>query len=195
MIEKRNSKEQYKAVVMGTSAGGFAALSRLLPCFGKDFPLPILIVQHLYADSTDFMAQNLNADCALQVKEVDEKEEILPATAYLAPANYHLLLERNFTLSLTIDQKVNFCRPSIDVLFESAVDVCGSRLIGVLLTGANADGAQGLRLIKEAGGVTIVQNPGTAEVSAMPAAAISLFNVDYVADLEDMYPTIIKLLE
>lgn len=190
-----SGKLKYKAVVIGASAGGFAALSSLLPQFEKNFPLPIIIVQHLYPESTDFMAQNLNAACVLKVREANEKETIRGGTVYIAPANYHLLLERDHTLSLTIDQKVNFSRPSIDVLFESAVDVYGNELIGVLLTGANSDGAQGLRLIKEAGGCTIIQNPRTAEVDAMPQSALDLFNVDFTLDLDDIYLQLKKVIE
>jgi two-component system chemotaxis response regulator CheB len=188
------NKSEVGAVVVGASAGGFAALANLLPFFEKEFPLPIIIAQHLYPESTNFMAQSLNINCAIDVKEADEKEKLQAGTAYIAPANYHLLIECDRTLSLTIDSKVNFSRPSIDVLFESAVDVYGSALIGVLLTGANSDGAQGLRLIKEAGGKTIVQDPATAEVETMPMAAIKLFKVDYILNLELIYTTVNEIL-
>jgi two-component system chemotaxis response regulator CheB len=111
----------------------------------------------------------------------------------LAPANYHLLIEANNTFSLTIDPKVNFCRPAIDVLFETAAGVYRDKLIGVLLTGANSDGARGLQKIKQLGGVTIVEDPQTAEVSAMPMAAIEKFKVDYILPLEKIYAKLSEL--
>jgi len=171
-------------VVIGVSAGGLRALSTLLPALPKTFPLPVLVVQHRLAESDDFLAHMLNRIAAVRVKEAEEKEQLQPGVVYLAPADYHLLAERNGTLSLSVDAKENYSRPSIDVLFESAAYVWTSSLIGIILTGANSDGAKGLKLIKEKGGTTIIQNPATAEYSEMPRAALAA--ADHVLDLPDI---------
>jgi two-component system chemotaxis response regulator CheB len=174
----------FQAVVIGVSAGGMKALSTLLPILPKDFPLPILVVQHRLAGSDDYITKNLNQICALQVKEAEEKEALKAGCVYIAPADYHLLVERDETLSLSVDEKVNYSRPAIDVLFESAAYVWSSGLIGIVLTGANSDGAKGLASIKQQGGTAIVQNPETAEHSTMPKAALA--SADYVLDLKEI---------
>jgi two-component system chemotaxis response regulator CheB len=158
------------------------ALSTLLPTLPKDFPLPILVVQHRLASSDDYLTKTLNHLCAVRVKEAEEKELLQAGCVYIAPPDYHMLVERDQTLSLSVDEKENYSRPSIDVLFESAAYVWTSALIGVVLTGANSDGAKGLALIKAKGGVTIVQNPATAEHDFMPRAALGW--ADYVLELE-----------
>lgn len=174
----------FRAVVIGVSAGGLDALSTLLPALPKDFPLPILVVQHRLAGSDDYLAQSLDRICAVQVKEAEEKEKLKQGTVYLAPADYHLLIERDETIALSIDAKENYSRPSIDVLFESAAYVWASLLIGMVLTGANSDGAKGLALIKQRGGTTIVQDPETAEYDTMPRAALPC--ADYVLPLPEI---------
>lgn len=181
----------FRAVVIGVSAGGLHALSTLLPALPASFPLPILIVQHRPAGSDDFLAKNLNRISALTVKEAEEKEELRGGVAYIAPADYHLLVERNETLSLSAEPKENFSRPSIDVLFESAAYVWSEKLIGVILTGANSDGANGLALIKQRGGVAMVQDPKTAEHDAMPRAAIEASPIDTILPI----PKIAALLK
>jgi len=178
----------FTAIVLGTSAGGYAALDALFRQIDSDFSLPLIIVQHLYPDSNDLLARNLNAVCSLNVCEANEKQKIQSGNIYISPANYHLLIEADCTFSLNIDLKVNYSRPSIDVLVESAADIYKDQLIGILLTGANSDGAKGLRYIKTKGGITIVQDPKSAEVPAMPLSAINLFTVDYILPLEKIYP-------
>ena len=202
MSEKKNfekrtnqSSSVYRVVVIGTSAGGFDALRQMFTGLDQSFPLPVLIVQHMSPGSDDFMARSLNSICGLHVKEAEEKEKIYPGNIYIAPANYHLMVEEDETLSLSTDAKVNFCRPSIDVLFESAADVYHERLIGVILTGANSDGARGLLRIKENGGLTIVQDPVTAEVDIMPRSALNLFGVDYVLPVAKIMPFIEKFVQ
>ncbi|MBN1876767.1 MAG: chemotaxis protein CheB, partial [Anaerolineae bacterium] len=138
---------EYQAIVIGVSAGGTTALKQLLPVFPRTYPLPLIIVQHLHPQQDKTLIELYNNLSALTVKEADEKEPIRPGYAYFAPPNYHLLIEDDKTFSLSIDEKVNYARPAIDVLFESAVDVYGPHLIGVILTGANNDGAAGLRRI------------------------------------------------
>ena len=178
-----NKNVEYQAIVMGASAGGTAALEKLLPLFPPNYPLPIIIVQHLHPLQGSFLVEHYNSLCALRVKDADEKEEIKAGTIYFAPPNYHLLIEDDRTFALSVDRSVNFSRPSIDVLFESAVDAYHSHLIGVILTGANHDGAAGLRRIGRSGGLTIVQDPAGAEHSAMPKAAIAAADVDHILPL------------
>ncbi len=179
-------KNPFRAVVIGVSAGGLKALTTLLPLLPKAYPLPVLVVQHRLAESDDYLTKSLDRICAARVKEAEEKEAARAGHVYLAPANYHLLVERNETLSLSIDERENFSRPSIDVLFESAAYAWSARLIGIVLTGANADGARGLALIKKRGGLTLVQDPATAEHDAMPRAAMKACLVDHVLKLPEI---------
>ena len=162
------------------------ALTELLPILPADYPLPIVIVQHLHPLQDGFHIELYDKKCALSVKEAEDKEPIRIGHVYFAPPNYHLLIEDNRTFSLSTDEKVNYCRPSIDVLFESAADVYGPRLAAIILTGANNDGAEGLRLIKEKGGLVIVQDPQSAEFSLMPAAALQVVKPDFVFGLTEI---------
>ena len=176
----------YQAVVIGVSAGGLEALKVLLRLIPADFALSIVIVQHLHPLQDRFHIELLNEACCISVQEAEEKEPVMPGIVYFAPPNYHLLIEADKTFSLSIDEKVNFSRPSIDVLFETAAEAYGSGLIGVILTGANRDGALGLRRIKENGGLTIVQDPGTAQFSIMPSAAMAETKVDHVLTVTEI---------
>jgi len=151
--------------------------------FPADYLLPIIVVQHLHPTQKNTLLVHLDNLCPMIVKEADEKEAIQPGHIYFAPPNYHLLVERDRTFALSIDERVNYSRPSIDVLFESAVDVYGFGVIGVILTGANNDGAAGLQTIKARGGLTFVQDPETAEVPYMPQAAIAASRVDHILPL------------
>jgi len=178
-------KREFRAIVIGASAGGFGALKTIFGLLREDLPVPILIVQHMSPGTSDFMARHLNSVSKMNVKEADEKESLMAGTAYIAPPNYHLLVESDRTISLSVDERVNYSRPSIDVLFESASEVFGDALIGIVLTGANSDGSAGLKKIKEAGGLTVVQDPCCAEVPAMPQAALSAVGKpDHVLVLE-----------
>ena len=161
-----------EAIVIGASAGAVEALTKLLPSLKPGFPLPIIIVVHVPADRRSAMADLFRAKCAIEVREAEDKEAIAAGTIYFAPPNYHLLVEADRTLSLSCDAPVLFSRPSIDVLFESAADALGPRLIGIILTGANGDGARGLKAIIDAGGSGIVQTPSSAFASTMPEAAL-----------------------
>jgi len=185
----------YKAVVVGVSAGGMSALGEILPRLPDDFPVPVIIVQHISPQSDNYMIRHFNNLSKITVKEADEKEAILPGHAYFAPPNYHLLVEEDQTFSLSVENRVNFSRPSIDVLFESAIDAWYSSLIGIILTGANNDGSKGLKKIKDFGGLTIVQDPKTAEVSAMPDSAIKLFKPDHILKLKDIAPFLVSLFK
>ena len=137
-----------------------------------NFPLPIFVVVHLPADQNSVMAECLQSKCWLQVKEAEDKEPIQAGTVYVAPPDYHLLVEQDQRLSLSSEEAVQFSRPSIDVLFESAADVYGESLVGVILSGANNDGAQGLQAVIDAGGVGLVQLPDLAHARTMPQAAL-----------------------
>ncbi|PKP53615.1 MAG: chemotaxis protein CheB [Bacteroidetes bacterium HGW-Bacteroidetes-1] len=176
----------YKTIVIGTSAGGFKALKTIITELPQSFCLPIIIVQHLSPQSDGFMAQYFNQISHLQVKEADSGEPIRPNHVYIAPANYHLLIEKDETLSLTVDEKVNYARPSIDVMFESAAMTFQNRLVAIILTGANDDGTKGICTIKRLGGLTIAQSPETAEVGVMPKAAIEAGCVDLILGLEEI---------
>lgn len=182
------SQRVYEAIVIGVSAGGMQALSTILPELPKDFSLPLIVVQHIQEGSKSGLSKYLDRISKILVKEADEKELIRPGTVYLAPASYHLLIEEDRTFSLSVDPRVNYARPSIDVLFESAADVYENGLIGVILTGANSDGSQGLKKIKQYGGLTIVQDPATAVAECMPLMAIQATEVDHVLRLEDIGP-------
>ena len=182
-------------MVIGVSAGGLVALTSLLPVLPAGYPLSILVVQHVHASSDGYLNEILDNQCSLHVKEAEEKEKIEPGTIYIAPPNYHLLVETDMTMALNVDDKVRFSRPSIDVLFESAADVFENHLVGIVLTGANDDGARGLRSIKEHGGLTIVQEPTEAEFPLMPEAALSMSRVDHVLPLAEIGRLLVQLGE
>ena len=175
-----------KAIVIGTSQGGPKALHKLVSALPTAFPVPVMIVLHRHPEGKERAEKQLDSACLLTVKQAEDKEAVEAGTVYLAPPGYHLLVEDDETLSLSIDDKVNYSRPSIDVLFESAADVYGETLVAILLTGANRDGAEGLRTVKEAGGVTVVQDPADAETAAMPKAALRLMKPDKVMSLSEI---------
>lgn len=179
-------QRQFDCLVIGVSAGGMDALTAILPHWQADFPIPVIVVQHIGADSGRLIYPLLQQKTSLRIKEAEEKEPMRAGFIYLAPAGYHLLVEADHSFSLSVDAKVNYARPSIDVLFESAAEVFGSRLVGVILTGANHDGSEGLRQVAELGGFTVVQCPTTAEVTQMPLAALNNARVDQVVALEKL---------
>jgi two-component system chemotaxis response regulator CheB len=183
----------YEAIVIGLSSGGLKALKFIFSALPANFSLPIIIVQHISPRSDNQWITLLNDKSNLNIKEADEKEKIEKGNVYIAPPNYHLMIERNKTFSLTIDERVNYARPSIDVLFESAAEAYKNKLIGVILTGSNSDGANGIKRIKEYGGLAIIQNPETAESSYMPASAIAAIQPDSILALEDIAVLLIKL--
>ena len=184
--ERLLSSRRFRTIVIGASAGGMKALGKWVSLLPADFSKIVVIAQHLYPQSDSTIYQYLDRMGCLTVKEAQEKETTSPGVVYTAPPNYHLLVEQNGTFSLSVDEKVNYSRPSIDVLFESAARVWRRRLIGIILTGANDDGARGLGVIKHFGGMTIAQDPATAEFPVMPQAAIDLGVVDMVMTIEEM---------
>ncbi|MPS69644.1 chemotaxis protein CheB [Novosphingobium aerophilum] len=180
------AEPRYEAVVMGASAGGLQALKLLLSALPEQFDLRIAVVQHIDASSKGYLADILARDCRLAIIEAEDKSDFRRGTVHLAPAGYHLLIESDRSLSLSVDEKVNYCRPAIDPLFETAADAFGAGLIGVLLTGANKDGARGLQYIRSKGGHTIVQDPATAASPFMPRAALDAGPVDDITPLSDI---------
>jgi two-component system, chemotaxis family, protein-glutamate methylesterase/glutaminase len=176
------------AIVIGTSAGGVEALSVLLPALSRGYHGAVLVVLHLPREHPSLLVDIFGPKCALAVREAADKEPVAPGTIYFAPSDYHLLVDHGPELALSMDAPVNFSRPSIDVLFESAADAYGARAVGVLLTGVNQDGAEGLARIAAAGGFTIAQDPETAERPEMPGAAVRRGAARKVLDLERIGP-------
>lgn len=174
----------YGAIVIGASAGGLAALTTIFSALPAAFPVPIVAVQHRAKDQKDVLEEVLAQKTLLTVKQASEKEEIRPGHVYVAPPDYHLLLEDDLTLSLAAFEPVLYSRPSIDVLFESAAAALGPRAAGILLTGANSDGSRGIAAIYDRGGLTLVQDPGEAEYPAMPRAAIQTGKAAHILPLE-----------
>lgn len=183
----------YEAIVIGVSSGGLNALKIMFSLLPANFKTPVIIVLHRGPRADSQWIKILNDKSNLLVKEADEKEKIEKGKVYIAPANYHLLIEKDKTFSLTIDERVNFARPSIDVLFESAADAYKNKLIGLVLTGLSSDGSKGIKRIKESGGLAIVQDPETAESPYMPASAIAAIKPDYVLSLDDIIALLIKI--
>ncbi|MDT5060941.1 MAG: two-component system, chemotaxis family, protein-glutamate methylesterase/glutaminase [Acidobacteriota bacterium] len=182
----------FEIVVIGASYGGLSALQILLSELSPEFSLPVVIVQHRRKDGDDGLCEYLRKRSRLPLIEPNDKEKVEPGCVYLAPRDYHLLIEKSI-FALSTESPVGFARPSIDVLFESAADVYRERIIGVILTGANRDGAKGLAKIKSFGGMALVQDPESAESPAMPEAAISATAVDSILPLPEIAPFLNKL--
>ena len=168
------SEDRMDAIVIGASAGAIQALSHILPGLPADYPIPVLVVIHVPPDRSDLLAPLFQGKCRVRVKEAEDKEPIVPGFVYFGPSDYHLLVEADRTVSLSADEPVLYSRPSIDVLFESAADAYGAGLVGVILTGANEDGAAGLRAVAAAGGVALAEDPAAAFAPTMPSAALEL---------------------
>jgi two-component system chemotaxis response regulator CheB len=181
----------YSVVAMGTSWGGLAALTRLLGDLPADFRIPVVVVQHRSKDSERLLVQLLQDATDLSVCEIEDKDPLIPGTVHVAPANYHVLIEDGYA-SLTVEEPVRFSRPSIDVMFTSVADTYRSAAIGVVLTGANEDGAKGLAHIVARGGRALVQDPKTAEIAIMPAAAIRAVPTGEVLTLDALARRLIE---
>jgi two-component system chemotaxis response regulator CheB len=188
----KEAVRRYELITIGCSMGGMHALQVIFETLPKDFAVPIAVVQHRYKTSNEGLPQFLRRHSQLDVVDTLDKQWIKPGTVYLAPANYHLLVERG-ELSLSVDEKVEYSRPSIDVMFESAALAYGPAVVGVVLTGANADGARGAALIKKRGGFVIAQDPKPAESPVMPQATIDGTRVDRILPLDRIGPFLIEL--
>ena len=173
-----------EAVVIGASAGGVSALLRVLPALPRGYRLPVVVVLHVRSGRHNQLVDVFQQRVQVPVREAGDKEDIIPGTLYFAPAGYHLLIERDRSFSLSCDAPLHFARPAIDITMETAAEAYGQRMAGVLLTGANEDGAAGMAAIGSAGGVTVVQDPDEADVGTMPLEAIRLRPPDLVLPLE-----------
>lgn len=182
-----------RALVIGASAGGVEALLTLTQGIARGFRLPILVVLHLPEERSSQLAQVFQNRLPIPVCEARDKETIAAGTLYFAPAGYHLSVEDDLSLSLSQEDKVFHSRPSIDILFESAADAYGPGLAGILLTGANDDGARGLARIKAFGGLTVIQDPQTAVARAMPDAGLRLHTPDYLLPLIEIRALLTRL--
>jgi two-component system, chemotaxis family, protein-glutamate methylesterase/glutaminase len=183
----------YELIVIGASWGGLRAVGEVIEALPEGFDVPVVIAQHR-RDAGVGMASLLATRTRLRVEDVEDKQPIERGHIYLAPANYHLLIQPGW-FSLSTDERVNFARPSIDVLFESAAQAYGDRVIGVILTGANEDGAAGLARVKELGGVAVIQDPSSAERHEMPGAALAaIAAADAVLPLEEIGPFLYGLV-
>jgi two-component system chemotaxis response regulator CheB len=191
----KKDRANFRAIVIGVSAGGVAALKKILGDLPIDFAVPVMVVQHTSAAFHNALASLLDDHCKISVKEAEECERVQAGFVYVAPANYHLLVEQDGTLSLSTDPPILYARPSIDVLFESAAMAYGPGLIGVILTGANADGSQGLKKVKERGGIAIVQDPADAQAPNMPLAALAAVKADFVVPLAQLGALLNELLD
>jgi two-component system chemotaxis response regulator CheB len=179
-------------VVIGGSWGGMRAVSQILGALPGDFPAPVIVVLHRADDSTDALGDLLDRQAAITVREAEDKAVLAPGCVRLAPAGYHLLVEAGHC-SLSTDAAVAYSRPSIDVSLESAAEAYGAGTVGVVLTGSNADGAAGLAAVRRAGGMAIVQDPATAERSAMPSAAIAAAHPQHILPLDAIARTLVSL--
>jgi two-component system chemotaxis response regulator CheB len=177
----------FELIAVGASWGGMRALAQILEALPAGFELPVVVAQHRPRTGDELLEQVLARSSKMDVVAAHDKEPLRPGTVYVAPADYHLIVEPG-QLALSTDDIVQFARPSIDVLFESAADTYGERAVGVLLTGVNQDGAAGLARIAAAGGFTIAQNPATAEQPEMPAAAVERGAARRVLDLDRIGP-------
>ncbi len=184
----------YKAVVIGASAGGFELLTELLGKLPATFPLPVLIVVHT-ASCGGSLAKALSKSSQLPVLEGVDKETIKPGSVIVAPGGYHMLAEAEGYISLCAGERVAHSKPSVDVLFESAADVYEDGLIGVILSGANKDGAQGMMHLCEKGGMPVVQNPDTAVAPVMPKAVLKECDVEHVLSPEELPDFLVKLVQ
>ena len=187
------AQHKYEVIVLGCSKGGMAAMEQVFSVLPVGFPVPIVVAQHRFRTSGEALPSFLRRHSKLSVVDATDKQWIYPGHVYLAPADYHLLLDRDGELSLSVDAAVAYSRPSIDVLFESAADAYLAGTIAVVLTGANADGARGAKRIKERGGFVVVQDPRTAESPEMPAAAIAATRVDRILPLDRIGPFLVEL--
>lgn len=184
-----------EVIAIGTSLGGLNALLAVLGALPADLRAPVLVVQHRGAGADASLVTLLREHTQLSVVEADDKTTIAAGTVYIAPADYHLLVEGRGTLALSTEAPVRSARPSIDVLFETAAEAYGPSLLAVLLTGASADGAAGLARVKTLGGRAIVQDPATAECATMPLAALAATAVDYVLPLDAIGAHLMSLVE
>jgi two-component system, chemotaxis family, protein-glutamate methylesterase/glutaminase len=188
------SKPVFDIIGMAASADGLKALRTILATLPSNFPIPIVVVKHLAAQYPSYLATILKSSTSLTVKQAEDGEELYPSTVYIAPPDYHLLVNANGGLYLSQSAKVHFSRPSADVLFLSVAEHYKNRAIAVVLTGGDSDGSAGVKAIKQMGGVVIAQDEATSTVFGMPAAAIKTGCVDFILPLDKISTAIINLV-
>ncbi len=184
---------QYRAIVIGGSAGSFPIITKILSKLPVDFPLPIFMAMHRLKHIRHGFQEALELKSIKPVIEPNDKQNIRPGEVYLAPANYHLCLELGNTLSLSTEPVINNSRPAIDLTFETASYVYKQKLIGILLSGANKDGAWGMKKIKDRGGMTIIQDPNECVIDTMPVAAQKITSIDYTLSVDKIIEFLIEL--
>jgi two-component system chemotaxis response regulator CheB len=184
---------RFDAIVIGCSTGGLNALQAVLGGLEAGLPMAVLVCCHTGSADVSLLCDLLQRHCTLPVHEAVERSVVGVGAVHVAPSGYHLLVETDRHFSLSADAKIGYSRPSIDVLFASAAEAYGPQLIGVVLTGANDDGADGLARVRALGGLAIVQNPATAEAGSMPQAAIDIAGCDHCVDLERIAPLLNRL--
>ncbi|PWJ44687.1 chemotaxis protein CheB [Sediminitomix flava] len=185
--------DRYRAIVIGGSAGSFQPITKLLSKLPSEFPLPIFLCLHRLKHVRHGFTEALSIKSNKVIEEPNDKDPIRAGRVYLAPANYHLLTEPNRQLSLSTEEMVNNSRPSIDLTFESAAHTYGDRLIGILYSGANSDGAEGMKLIKALGGITIIQDPEECMINTMPLAAQNKTQIDYCLESDEIINFLLEL--
>ena len=185
-MEENNIETRFKIVVIGGSAGSLDVLFKLLPKLKWDLSPSILIVLHRRNSGESSLTELLATKTIIPIREVEDKDPIQPGYIYLAPSDYHVLIEKDFTFALDSSEKINFSRPSLDVTFESAAEIYGSHLAGIILSGANEDGTKGFQSIKKNGGTIIAQDPVTAQMPIMPQTAISNTNIDFILQINEI---------
>lgn len=187
-------KKNYRVLLIGASAGGVDALNRILSLIERPLPVPMVVALHIPPRGSIIVGA-FKAPPGVELKEAEDKESLRPGVIYFAPPNYHALIESDESISLSVEEPVHFARPSIDVLFQSGADAFGEEVLAILLTGANEDGAEGLRKIHAAGGTTVVQDPASAYAPLMPESALNLFQPSSVAGLDQIGSLLAALTE
>lgn len=192
-LEDKIANRKIEAIVIGTSAGGIKALLALLGELPVHFQVPIIIVIHMPETRESRLVDVFQHHMATKVMIAEDKDRISPGRVYFAGPSYHLSIERNRSFSISCEEPLHYSRPSIDILMSSAADAYGASLAGILLTGANQDGAEGMARIHEVGGLTVIQDPAEAEIAVMPKSALDLFTPDFVFPLREIQKLIFRL--
>lgn len=192
-LDGKLAGRKIEAIVIGASAGGISALMTILVTLPAHFRIPIIIVLHMPDTRESRLVEVFQHHMEINVMTAEDKDRIQQGRVYFAGSGYHLSIERDRSFSISCEEPLHFSRPSIDILMCSAADTYGLGLIGILLTGANQDGAVGMKAIHAAGGITIIQDPAQAEIAVMPQSALNLFTPDFILSLEDIQALIFKL--
>ena len=183
----------YKAIMIGGSAGSFQVVTRILSVIPENYPLPVLFCLHRLKHVRSGFVEALSLKSKIPVIEPNDKEQIRPGKAYLAPANYHMYVELANRFALSTEEAVNHSRPSIDLAFATAANAYRNKLVGIILSGANKDGAYGMKKVKDYGGLTIVQDPNSCEVRTMTESTLQLIKADHIYDVDQIIRFILQL--